>query len=157
MNNDYINIYNNLVQLSRNKDLYVEFTKNDQFSDRLLILLLHFAFFLKNIKENEDKKKAQIIHDTFFRQLELNLREYGHGDVNVNKNMKIYINNFFNILNQIISWDLLGHKDKESIISSSLSIKSNVGKLVDYFERYRNYIKKTSLNLFLKGVINHKF
>jgi len=137
--------------------LYTEFTKNDQFSDRLLILLLHFAFFLKNIKENEDKRKVQIIHDTFFRQLELNLREYGHGDVNVNKNMKIYINNFFNILNQIISWDILGHKDKESIISNSLSVKSDVDKLVDYFERYGNYIKKTSLNLFLKGVKNHKF
>ena len=157
MNNDYINIYNNLVQLSRNKDLYEEFTTNDQFSDRLLILLLHFAFFLKNTKENEDKKKVQIIHDTFFRQLELNLREYGHGDVNVNKNMQIYINNFFNILNQIVSWDMLSYKDKESIISSSLSVKSKVDKLVDYFERYRNYIKKTSLNLFLKGVINHKF
>ena len=137
--------------------MYVEFTTNDQFSDRLLILLLHFAFFLKNIKENEDKKTAQEIHDTFFKQLELNLREYGHGDVNVNKNMKIYINNFFNILNQIISWDALASKEKESIISNSLSVKSKVDKLVDYFERYRNYIKKTSLNLFLKGVINHKF
>ena len=157
MSTEYINIYNNLVQLSRNKDLYVEFTNNDQFSDRLLILLLHFAFFLKNIKENEDQKKVQKIHDIFFRQLELNLREYGHGDVNVNKNMKIYINNFFNILNQIISWDILVYKDKESIISNSLSVKSNVDKLVDYFERYRNYIKKTSLNLFLKGVKNHKF
>ena len=157
MSTEYINIYNNLVQLSRNKDLYIEFTTNDQFSDRLLILLLHFAFFLKNIKENEDKQKAQKIHDTFFKQLELNLREYGHGDVNVNKNMKIYINNFFNILNQIVSWDMLSYKDKESIISSSLSVKSKVDKLVDYFERYRNYIKKTSLNLFLKGVIKHKF
>ena len=137
--------------------MYVEFTTNDQFSDRLLILLLHFAFFLKNIKENEDKQKAQKIHDTFFKQLELNLREYGHGDVNVNKNMKIYINNFFNILKQVISCDTLDYKEKESIISNSLSVKSKVDKLVDYFERYRNYIKKTSLNLFLKGVINHKF
>ena len=137
--------------------MYVEFTTNDQFSDRLLILLLHFAFFLKIIKENEDKKMVQKIHDTFFHQLELNLREYGHGDVNVNKNMKIYINNFFNILSKIISWDIIDNKTKESIISSSLSVKSKVDKLVDYFERYRNYIKKTSLNLFLKGVINHKF
>ncbi len=157
MDTEYINIYNNLVQLSRNKDLYVKFTRNDQFSDRLLILLLHFAFLLKNVKENEDKKKAQIIHDTFFKQLELNLREYGHGDVNINKNMKVYINNFFNILNQIISWDKIGYKEKESIISNSLSVKSNIDKLVDYFDRYSNYIKKTSLNLFLKGVINHKF
>ncbi len=71
--------------------------------------------------------------------------------------MKIYINNFFNILNQIISWDALASKEKEAIISNSLSVKSKVVKLVDYFERYSNYIKKTSLNLFLKGVIKHKF
>ena len=62
-----------------------------------------------------------------------------------------------NILKQVISWDTLDYKEKESIISNSLSVKSKVDKLVDYFERYRNYIKKTSLNLFLKGVINHKF
>ena len=52
MNSKYINIYNNLVNLTRNKDLYKNFVNQDTFSDRLTILLLHFAFFLKIYKKD---------------------------------------------------------------------------------------------------------
>jgi len=38
---------NNLVKLTRNKDLYKNFENQDTFSDRLIFFLLHFAFFLK--------------------------------------------------------------------------------------------------------------
>ena len=37
MNKEYINIYNNLVNLSRNKNIFYYFTNKDTFSDRLLI------------------------------------------------------------------------------------------------------------------------
>ena len=47
MNDKYINIYNNLVNLTRNKELYKDFKVQDTFSDRLIFFLLHFAFFLK--------------------------------------------------------------------------------------------------------------
>ena len=46
MSSDYINIYNNLVNLTRNKELYKDFNNQDTFSDRLIFFLLHFAFFL---------------------------------------------------------------------------------------------------------------
>ena len=39
MNDNYINFYNNLVQLTRNKKLYEDFTKQDTFFDRLTIFL----------------------------------------------------------------------------------------------------------------------
>ena len=55
MNNKYINIYNNLVNLTRNKKLYENFDKQDTFSDRLIFLLLHFAFFLKVYKKDTSK------------------------------------------------------------------------------------------------------
>ena len=42
---NYINIYNTLVELTRNKDLYKGFKNQDTFSDRLIFFLLHFAFF----------------------------------------------------------------------------------------------------------------
>ena len=42
MNTKYIDIYNNLVNLTRNKELYKNFTKEDTFSDRLLMFLFHF-------------------------------------------------------------------------------------------------------------------
>jgi cytochrome b pre-mRNA-processing protein 3 len=61
MNNNYINIYNNLVNLTRNKNLYQNFDKQDTFSDRLIFFLLHFAFFLEVYKKNNDKEILQDI------------------------------------------------------------------------------------------------
>ena len=157
MNKNYTNIYNNLVKLSRNKDIYIEFTLKDSFSDRLVILLMHFAIFLKNIKNKESKKLTQLIHDNFFHQLELNLREIGYGDSKINKSMKSYINYFFNIIDQISNWEHLNELEKESILVKILHSKKSTLKLVDYFNRFDNYVKKTSLILFSKGVIKHKF
>ena len=146
-----------MVNLSRNKDIYIEFTLKDSFSDRLVILLIHFAFFLKNIKNKESKKLTQSIHDNFFHQLELNLREIGYGDSKINKSMKSYINYFFNIINHISNWEDLNDLEKESILVKILHTKKRTLKLVDYFTRFDNYVKKTSLILFSKGVIKHKF
>ena len=47
MNKEYLNIYNNLIKLTRNKLLYEKMGYKDTFSERLTILLFHFAFFLK--------------------------------------------------------------------------------------------------------------
>ena len=61
MNIEYLNIYNNLVKLTRNKNLYLNLKNNDTFSDRLIILLFHFGFFLKIYKkENVQKKRHKI-------------------------------------------------------------------------------------------------
>ena len=119
--------------------------------------MLHFAFFIENTKKNENKKKTQLVYDYFFKQLELNLREIGYGDTKINKCMKLYINNFYNILNQIINWEKLNINEKESIISKILYLNKKNADLTDYFDRYSNYIKKTSLTFFSKGVKNHKF
>tara|TARA_Y100000992_G_scaffold92190_1_gene59321 strand:+ start:92 stop:361 length:270 start_codon:yes stop_codon:yes gene_type:complete len=88
MNNNYINIYNNLVNFSRNKKIFSIFTQNDTFSDRLIILLFHLGFFIKNYKNSVDKKEMQNIYDYIFRQLELSIREIGYGDASINKKMK---------------------------------------------------------------------
>ena len=44
MNNGNLNIYNNLIKLTRNKILYIKLDKQDTFSDRLIILFLTFDF-----------------------------------------------------------------------------------------------------------------
>ena len=67
---NYVDFYNNLVQLSRNKELYKDFTTNDDFSDRLVFFLIHFAFFFKIYKKKENKVILQEIYDSTFRQLE---------------------------------------------------------------------------------------
>ena len=85
MNKDYLNIYNNLIKLTRNKTLYLNLKNTDTFSDRLIILLFHFAFFIKIYKVSLSKNEAQDLFDYVIRQIELSIREIGYGDVAVNK------------------------------------------------------------------------
>ena len=80
MNEKYLNIYNNLIKYTRNKDLYKNLNREDNFSDRLTVFLLHFSFFLKNFKNDENRNVLQEIYDFNFRQLELSIREVGYGD-----------------------------------------------------------------------------
>ena len=116
MNNYYINIYNNLVNFSRNKDIYSLFTKKDNFSDRLVILMFHFAFFLINFKNSQKKDEMQDIYDFFFRQLELSIREIGYGDASINKKMKVYINIFHSLMIKVEKWNNLEIMEKNNLI-----------------------------------------
>ncbi len=157
MNIEYVNIYNNLINLSRNKTLFFYFTKKDTFSDRLLIFLLHLAFFLRNFKKKADPKYLQNFYDYVFRQLELDIREIGYGDQTVNKKMKTYVNILYSIINKIDNWDKLSLEQKINIFSFYIEIKDNSEKFLDYFEKYSNYLTNISLNSFTKSVIDHKF
>ena len=56
MNEKYIHIYNNLINYTRNKDLYKNLNREDNFSDRLTLFLLHFSFFLKILKMKKIRK-----------------------------------------------------------------------------------------------------
>jgi len=157
MNNKYINIYNNLVNLTRNKKLYKNFTSQDAFSDRLIFFLFHFAFFLKVFKKTNEKKKLQEIYDHIFKYLELSLREMGYGDATVNKKMKNYINILYTILDKIENWDKFNKDQQNQIFCEYLNFKKKTPKLIKYFNNYRDYLKKNTFNSLLKGVIKLNF
>ena len=150
----YIYIYNNLINYSRNKDLYKNLNREDNFSDRLTLFLLHFAFFLKNFKNEENKNILQEIYDYNFRQLELSIREIGYGDQSINKKMKDYINVFHAIVSDIHFWENLEDTKKREIISKFLENFKNIEYLVDYFNNYYLNLSKNTLNSYLKSVIN---
>tara|TARA_B100000989_G_scaffold292543_1_gene268626 strand:- start:36 stop:509 length:474 start_codon:yes stop_codon:yes gene_type:complete len=157
MINEFVNLYNNLVNLSRNKRLFSIFTDKDTFSDRMFILLFHFAFFLQEYKDKTDKEYLQKFFDYFFRQIELNLREIGYGDVSINKKMKDYINIFYSILDKTQNWRKLEDNKKGEILAFYYKLNNNRIKIVNYFDNFKIYLSKTSLKSFTKGVINHKF
>ena len=122
MDNNYINFYNNLIHLTRNKALYKDFTNEDTFSDRLIIFLFHFAFFLNVFKSSVEKKVMQSIFDYIFKQLELSIREIGYGDASINKKMKNYVNVFYSILSKIENWETLDSASKNQIFENYLNI-----------------------------------
>ena len=153
MSENYINIYNNLVNFSRNKKLFEIFTNEDTFSDRLIIFLLHFGFFLKIYKNNENQEKMQNIYDYIFKQLELSIRELGYGDMSINKKMKTYISIFHSLLEKIDLWESIDIKKKDNLLKGFINYNGDIENLTNYFEKYRLFLLKSSLNLFIKGVI----
>jgi len=151
---NYINLYNNLIKLTTNKLLYKSLNKQDSFNDRLIIFLLHFAFFLKNFKNEKNEKLLQEIYDFNFRQLELSIREIGYGDQSINKKMKDYINVFHAIISEIHFWNDQNLIQKKEIISKFLENFTNINELVQYFDEYLENLSKKTLNSYLKSVIN---
>ena len=117
MSDNYLNIYNNLINLTRNKLLYKNLNSEETFSIRLTFYLIHFAFFLK-IYKSEEKKLLQKIYDFNFRQLEISIREIGYGDVSINKKMKDYLNLFHKLILEIEDWeDKDNNKKKEFFLN----------------------------------------
>jgi len=154
MKDKYIHIYNNLINFTRNKDLYKNLNRNDNFSDRLTFFLMHFSFFLKNFKNEENKIILQEIYDFNFRQLELSIREIGYGDQSINKKMKDYINLFHSMVSEIHFWDDLSKSDKLKKISIFLGDFQNNEELLEYFELFNSNLSKKTLNSYLKSVSN---
>ena len=155
MSNNYLNIYNTLINFTRNKDLYLSLNRQDNFSDRLTLFLLHFAFFLKNYKNEENKKILQEIYDFSFRQLELSIREIGYGDQSINKKMKDYINLFHAMISEIHFWEDLNLTERIKKLSLFLSEYDKIDELVIYFQNFNEDLSKKTLNLFIKSVSNH--
>ena len=143
-----------MINFTRNKDLYKSLGREDNFSDRLTLFLLHFSFFLKNFKNEENKIILQEIYDFNFRQLELSIREVGYGDQSINKKMKDYINLFHSMVSEIHYWQDLTRFEKIEKISNFLSDFKEIDELLDYFEEFNEDLSKKTLNSYLKSVSN---
>ena len=154
MNDKYIHIYNNLINYTRNKDLYKNLNREDNFSDRLTLFLLHFSFFLKNYKNEENKKILQEIYDYIFRQLELSIREIGYGDQSINKKMKDYINLFHSIISEVHFWENLDKREKSNKIDKLLPQFKKNEYLTEYFDKFNDDLSKKTLKSYLKSVNN---
>ena len=154
MSKNYIYFYNNLVNLSRNKDLYKDFISTDDFSDRLIFFLIHFAFFFKTYQKKEDKVILQEIYDFTFRQLELSIREIGYGDQSINKKMKDYLNLFHSMIDKFHFWDNYDDNTKRDELGKFVTKSQNISSLLLHFEEYLLLLKKNTLNSYLKSVIS---
>ena len=140
--------------MATNKDLYEGLQKQDTFSDRLTIFLLHFSFILKNFKSKNNTVVLQEIYDFNFRQLELSIREIGYGDQTINKKMKDYINLFHSMVSEVHFWDNLTKNEKLKKITLFLKDFNNIEYLLDYFEKFNEKLSKKTLNSLLKSVSN---
>tara|TARA_B100001027_G_scaffold206594_1_gene170297 strand:+ start:548 stop:1012 length:465 start_codon:yes stop_codon:yes gene_type:complete len=151
---NYINIYNNLIKLTRNKLLYHNIRSEEVFSYRLTLFLIHFAFFLKVFKKENNKKLMQNIYDYNFKQIEISIREIGYGDVSINKKMKDYLNLFHKIIGDIDDWENIEDNKKGVFFINILDKNSNSSFFIEYFDNYLNNLKNKSLNYYINNIID---
>ena len=152
MNDYHLSIYNNLIKLTRNKLLYNN-NKQDTFYDRLIIFFFHLSFLLKIYKKKESKDELQEFFDYCVRQIELSIREIGYGDASINKKMKEYVNLLFSIIDKIDNWEDKDSRDKTNIFKIYIDDVPNYDDLIDYFEKYRNFLIKNSFKNLTKDII----
>ena len=154
--------YNKIVDLTRKYYFYNSFKLFDSFSNRIYLIFFHLSFILIFLKKKRvNKEISQNIFDFFFRQIEINLRELGYGDVSINKKMKQLIKIFYAILIKCKKWNHLEVDKKEELLIEFFThhnkneILSN--KLIDYLNKFTLFIEDIPLNLLLKGVFNFDY
>ncbi len=157
MNLKYLNIYNNLIKLTRNKFLYININDKETYSDRIIFLLLHTSFFFKTFKKKYDKGELQKIHDLIFNQIEISIREIGYGDVSINKNMKKYVNFFYDILSKIDKWEEYNSSQKSDILNKIINNPKNLSFFTDYFDKLCSFYENNTLNYFTNDIEEFKF
>ena len=89
-------IYQKIVNFSRNKIFYTKYSVPDTIDGRfdMLVLITIIVVFRLSKIENEGPKLSQQIFDVIFRDLDFSLRELGAGDVSVSNNMKKLISSY---------------------------------------------------------------
>ena len=156
-------LYNKILLLSRNKLFYTKLRLNDTFQNRINLIFFHISFLFIKIKQKDKsplyKEFYQKIFDLTFKKIELNMREIGYGDATINKNMKLLIKVFYNILLFCENYEKKNAKNKKLFFLKYLSLnidKKNVDKpdLVRYFDRYLAFCFDLSPDSVLKGDLN---
>ena len=157
----YNDLYNKIISLTREKFFYTEISLKDELITRIYLVLFHLGFILELLKKNsKNKKLAQNIYDSFFINIDLHLREIGHGDVSVNKKMKDLIKLFYEILLYCEQWDIMGSKNKmkflKNLFDNNNEMNFDKQKLLIYLDNYRYNLQDISLNFLIKGIITNK-
>tara|TARA_B110000014_G_C19598213_1_gene317254 strand:- start:2 stop:526 length:525 start_codon:yes stop_codon:yes gene_type:complete len=159
-------LYNKIVALSRNKLLYSKFNLNDSFQNRIYLIFIHLSFLFAAIKKNKKNPFLnsfnQNLFDYTFEKIELNMREIGYGDVAVNKNMKLLVKDFYNILFFCEKYKNEVKKNKISFIKKYLSLNSGKNDdknddFIIYLDKYHAFCLDLSSDSVLKGEINYNY
>tara|TARA_Y100000590_G_scaffold427758_1_gene538306 strand:- start:653 stop:1174 length:522 start_codon:yes stop_codon:yes gene_type:complete len=160
-----INLYNNIVSLSRKKFFYTKFDLQDTFQNRINLIFFHVSFLFIKIKQQKEanlyKVFYQNIFDLIFKNIELNMREIGHGDVTVNKNMKFLVKSFYDILLNCEKYQEKNDNFKTTFLMKYIELNNsknmNYEDIVDYFDKYLSFCFDLTSDSVLKGDLKFNY
>ena len=133
--------------------MYENIGFKENFSIRLVLFLIHFAFFIKIYKKDDNRNYMQEIYDFIFHQIEISIREIGYGDVSINKKMKDYLNTFHKIIELVDNWKDTNNDKKSSFFLEYLNESANTTFFINYFDDFEILLKNNSLNSFNKDIL----
>ncbi|MFL2883224.1 MAG: ubiquinol-cytochrome C chaperone family protein [Pelagibacteraceae bacterium] len=150
------------MELSRNIFFYRELKLKDNFETRIILIFLHLSIILLIFKKEKKINFPQEIFDNIFLNVEYNMRELGHGDVSVNKKMKILNRIFYNILLKIDLKNSDFFSINDSVIKEHLftEIKESdqiMSKIKEYLLSFYNYCFELDKDSMIEGKINYKY
>ena len=159
-------LYSKILLLSRNKLFYTNLGLVDTFQNRINLIFLHISFLFIKLKQGDKsyryKEFFQKMFDFIFEKIELNMREIGHGDTTVNKNMKFLVKVFYDILLNCEGYEKKNTENKNLFLIKCLT--SNTGRksvnnirLVDYFDKYQAFCFDLSPDSVLSGDLNFNY
>jgi len=159
-------LYNKILSLSRNKLFYKKLGLSDTFQNRIILIFLHISFIFIKLKEKNEESInrpfSQRMFDFVFNKIEQNMREIGYGDTTVNKNMKILVKRFYNILLYCEVYKKKDTNGKVVFLSKYLQSSSNKKafmdiKLTEYFDKYQAFCFDLSVDSVLRGELNFDY
>ena len=135
------NLYNILLQLSRNIFFYKKINLDDSFETRIFLMFFHFSILMIIFKK-KGKKFEQKEYDNVFFNIENNLRELGFGDVSVNKKMKDLNKIFYDVLLKLnIGKDNFEINEKLILKYFDYLDFKNTEKIKDFSDYFTNFYK----------------
>jgi len=159
-------LYNNILSLARNELFFTKFGLADTFQNRIYLIFIHISFLFIKIKQNNQKEIYKIFYqkmfDLIFKNIELNMREIGYGDIVTNKNMKFLVKTFYNILLNCenLNWRSLNLKKMfffKYLEHNNMKKKADNVPLIEYFDKYQAFCLELSLDSVLKGDLNFRY
>ena len=71
--------------------------------------------------------------------------------------MKDFINLFYSIVEKIETLDLSDNQKQVNLLKKYLNTNKNLDFYADYFNKYRLFLRKNTLNSFTKDILNLNF
>ena len=154
-------LYNKLVELSRNKFFYNDLRLADNFETRVLLIFFHFIIILRLKKNDNVKKDFQELFDNIFQNIEINIRELGYGDTKVNNTMKNLNKIFYDILYKIDKDGLSKFHERSDLLNkyffnNKKNNEQNTVKLAKYMDQFNDFCFDLNIDNVLKGSIEFK-
>ena len=161
-----LKLYNKILTLSRNKLLYTKFGVDDTFQNRIYLIFIHISFLFIKIKKQKEhisnKKFYQNLFDLMFQKIEIDMREKGHGDMSVNKNMKLLVKSYYNVLFVCEKFNYKNNDYKQAFLRKNLTFaQKNLNadniELIEYFDKYYAFCFDLSIDSVLNGDLNFTY